>query len=71
MADPSAHGDPDTESGVESRQTSRPPTPSWVKLFGISAAVVLVLLVVLLLAGHGPGRHAAGACWDHSGATQA
>lgn len=37
-----------------------PPTPRWVKVFGIIALVVLLLLVVGLLTGrgeHGPGRH--------------
>lgn len=32
--------------------------PRWVKVFGIVAAVVLLLLVVMILAGHGPGNHA-------------
>lgn len=37
----------------------RPPTPRWVKAFGIAAiAVVLVLAAALLLGGgHGPARH--------------
>jgi hypothetical protein len=39
------------------RQT--PPTPRWVKVFGIIAIVVVVLFVVLQFigGGHGPGRH--------------
>jgi len=35
-------------------------TPRWVKVFGIIALVVVLLVGVLLLAGggeHGPGRH--------------
>lgn len=35
-------------------------TPRWVKLFGIVAAVVVLLLVAVLAFGgseHGPGRH--------------
>jgi hypothetical protein len=33
-------------------------TPRWVKVFGIVAAVLVVLVVILLLTGnHGPGRH--------------
>jgi len=36
-------------------------TPRWVKVFGIIALVVFLLLVILLLTkgpgGHGPGRH--------------
>ena len=38
---------------------SPPGAPRWAKVFGIIAAVVLVLFLVLLLTGsdHGPGRH--------------
>jgi hypothetical protein len=31
--------------------------PKWVKLFAIIGAVVALGLVVMLLAGHDPGRH--------------
>jgi hypothetical protein len=35
-----------------------PGTPRWVKVFGIVTLVVIVLLgIVLLSGGHGPGRH--------------
>jgi Mn2+/Fe2+ NRAMP family transporter len=34
-----------------------PRMPRWVKVFAIVGAVVLVLLAVMLLAGHGPGQH--------------
>jgi hypothetical protein len=40
---------------------NRPPypgTPRWVKVFSIIAIVVVVLFVIMLLTGHGPGRHA-------------
>jgi hypothetical protein len=39
---------------------NRPPypgTPRWVKVFGIIAIVVVLLVVFMLRAGHGPGRH--------------
>ncbi|HLM22692.1 MAG TPA: hypothetical protein VK390_14355 [Propionibacteriaceae bacterium] len=39
---------------------NRPPypgTPRWVKVFGIIAIVVILLVVIMLLTGHGPGRH--------------
>ena len=44
---------------------TKPGTPRWVKVFGI-IALVLVVLVVLMLTGvlgegHGPGRHMGGA----------
>jgi hypothetical protein len=32
-------------------------TPRWVRLSGFAAIGVAVLVVVMLLAGHGPGRH--------------
>ena len=36
-------------------------TPRWVKVFGLIALVLVLLLVVLLLTGgHGPSRHSAG-----------
>lgn len=37
-------------------------TPRWVKIFGIIALLVIVLLIVLKLLGaeHGPGRHTPG-----------
>jgi hypothetical protein len=39
-----------------------PGTPRWVKLFGIIAAVLVVAIVILALAGgdHGPSRHVPG-----------
>jgi hypothetical protein len=39
------------------RETERAGTPRWVKVFAIAGGVILVLVVVALLAGHGPGRH--------------
>ena len=32
-------------------------TPRWVKVFAIVGVVVVLLIVVMLLTGHGPGRH--------------
>jgi hypothetical protein len=31
--------------------------PRWVKVFVIIAVVVAALIVIMLLTGHGPGRH--------------
>jgi hypothetical protein len=45
-----------TESSP-AQETERPGTPRWVKVFAIAGGVILVLVVVALLAGHGPGRH--------------
>ena len=51
--------DPDT--GVEPDRRSPIGTPRWVKVFGIIALVLVLLLGILLLTGiagdHGPGRH--------------
>jgi hypothetical protein len=35
--------------------------PRWVKVFGLVGLVLVVLLIVLLATGHGPGRHSGGA----------
>jgi len=32
-------------------------TPRWVKVFGIIGVVLVLLIVVMLLTGHGPGQH--------------
>jgi hypothetical protein len=39
-----------------------PSAPRWVKIFGLIAAVVVAVFLVLLLTGddHGPGRHVDG-----------
>jgi hypothetical protein len=34
--------------------------PRWVKVFAIVGAVLVLLVIVMLLAGHGPGRHMRG-----------
>lgn len=53
-------------SGAEGQGPLSPPrAPRWVKLSGITlAVVVLVMLVVMLIGGgpgeHGPGRHGVG-----------
>ncbi|GAA3276837.1 hypothetical protein Dvina_32230 [Dactylosporangium vinaceum] len=39
------------------RDVDRPGTPRWVKGFAIAGGVIVLLVVVALLAGHGPGRH--------------
>jgi hypothetical protein len=31
--------------------------PRWVKGFGIAGIVLLLLIVIMLLSGHGPGDH--------------
>ena len=58
MNNPSPFPEPRSEAaGAE--PASPPGPPRWAKVFGIIAAVVLVVFLVLLLTGsaHGPGRH--------------
>ncbi len=49
----------DAGVGADSEPTTR--TPRWVKVFGIIALVIVLLIVVLLFTrgpgGHGPNRH--------------
>ena len=61
MDDPSPTAETARESGGGDCRTP-PGAPRWVKVFGIVAAVVVLLFLILLLAGndHGPGRHLGG-----------
>ena len=63
MTNPSPQHDPqspagETTSGVPNRDAP-PATPRWVKIFGIVALVLIVIVVLAMLLGgnHGPGRH--------------
>ena len=51
----------DPEEKTDSRGSTTGP-PRWVKLFGIVALVLVLLLLALLLVGdnHGPSRHLGG-----------
>ncbi len=53
VADPPSY--PDTEEQAGPGPLTGP--PRWVKVFGIVALVVALLVGAMLLAGHGPGRH--------------
>ena len=50
------------EDATRGAPETRPPTPRWVKVFGIVALILAVLVVAKLLigGGHGPGRHLGG-----------
>ena len=39
------------------RPDAAPGMPRWVKLGALVGVVLLVLVVLMLLTGHGPGRH--------------
>jgi hypothetical protein len=58
MAHPGPDRRDDADSGSAAAAHGRG-TPRWVKVAGVIALVVLVMLVVALLSGgkHGPGRH--------------
>jgi len=36
---------------------SYPGTPRWVKATGIVVILLILLVAIMLLSGHGPGRH--------------
>jgi hypothetical protein len=61
MANPPSYPDPDPGVGPDrSSTTIYPGTPRWVKVFGIVALVLVLLVVIMMFAGggrHGPGRH--------------
>ena len=61
MEDPSPIAETVHDVGGGDRR-SPPRAPRWAKVFGVIAAVLVVLFLVLLLTGnrHGPGRHLGG-----------
>jgi hypothetical protein len=61
MADLYPSPDTSDDTGVGSDGGPAPSTPRWVKVFGIIALVVVLLVAIMLISGHGPGRHMHGA----------
>ena len=61
MTDRSPYPDTSDDTGVGPDRGSPPSTPRWVKVFGIIALVVVLLVAIMLISGHGPGRHMHGA----------
>ena len=63
MADRRAHPDASADRSAEPDRgpaAAYPGTPRWVKLLGIAALVVVLLVIIAMLAAggqHGPGRH--------------
>jgi hypothetical protein len=49
-ADVNAQASPDEHRGM----------PRWVKVFAVLGIVLVVLVIVMLFTGHGPGRHTGG-----------
>jgi hypothetical protein len=62
MADPRAYPDNAEDGDTERDRAPADGTPRWAKLFAIIGVAVLLLLLVLLVVrgGHGPGRHTGG-----------
>ena len=48
------------DTGVGPDLGPAPGTPRWVKVFGIAFLVLVLLIVIMIAGGHGPGRHMAG-----------
>lgn len=50
-----------SQTHVEPERGSNTATPRWVKVFGIIALVLVLLVVIIMFTGvggeHGPGRH--------------
>ncbi|MCX6024560.1 MAG: hypothetical protein NTZ05_23075 [Chloroflexi bacterium] len=65
MADPTRYPDANSETDGDipmgPDRGSPPPTPRWVKVSGIVALVLILLVGIMLMTGlggnHGPGRH--------------
>ncbi|WP_045740340.1 hypothetical protein [Actinoplanes rectilineatus] len=49
-------GEPDSSAGG-GPDAGHEGVPRWVKIAGVIGVVVVALVVVMLLSGHGPGRH--------------
>jgi hypothetical protein len=61
MADLPSSPDSNGDTGVGPGRGLTPGTPRWVKVFGIVALILVLLVVIMLVTGvggdHGPGRH--------------
>jgi hypothetical protein len=64
MADSLPDPDGDRHAGLGIQMGSdlgqAPRMPRWVKVFGIAFLVLVLLFVVMMASGHGPGRHMPG-----------
>lgn len=50
-------GTPGAGLSSSSQSASGAGLPTWVKGFAIAAVALVLLIVIMLLTGHGPGRH--------------
>ena len=67
MADPTLYPDATDDTGIGPAANRPPATPRWVKVFGIIALGLVLLLAIGVVTGragpgggHGPGRHTPG-----------
>jgi hypothetical protein len=58
MADPPPYPDTGDDAEVGPDRESNTHTPTWVKLFGIIAVVLVLLFMIMHLTGGGLGSHA-------------
>jgi hypothetical protein len=45
------------QDSMKSDSRPRPPVPGWVKAFVVAGLILASLAVVMMVTGHGPGRH--------------
>ncbi len=60
MSDQSPDPQHSEDAGERASGGSTIGAPRWVKVFGIIALLVAVLIAIMLLSGGGPGRHGPG-----------
>jgi hypothetical protein len=46
-----------SEPAAGARLVNYAPAPRWVKVLGGVVAAIVLLMAILMLTGHGPGRH--------------
>jgi hypothetical protein len=66
VVEPPRSPDASDDTGAGAGRGSITGTPRWVKVFGIIAVALVVLVIFMLLTGHGPGRHASGGLGYHA-----
>ncbi|MCO1597393.1 hypothetical protein M8C17_19765 [Micromonospora sp. RHAY321] len=49
------------KASADARATATGRAPRWFKVLAVVGAALLLLVIAMLLAGHGPGRHMHGA----------
>ena len=54
---PRSHNPGDAPPTTQPVPHERSGTPRWVKVFALVGVVLVVLVIVMLFTGHGPGRH--------------